>query len=45
MRILKLLFSKGQLALTHSTRLLLEHIDGIFIFHLQLLEQYGKYKT
>lgn len=37
MRILKLLFSKGWHVLTHSTCLLLEHIDSVFIFHLQLL--------
>lgn len=37
MRILKLLFSEGWHVLTHSTCLLLEHIDSVFIFHLQLL--------
>lgn len=36
MRILELLFSKGWHVLTHSTCLLLEHINSVFIFHLQL---------
>lgn len=42
MRILKLLFSKGWHVLTHSTCLLLEHINSVFIFHLQLFRETWK---